>query len=38
MEKIVVRTAPVETRDQDKVRTGGESPSFGPVVMPRGNR
>jgi hypothetical protein len=27
----IVANAPKSTRDQDKVRTGGESPSFGPV-------
>jgi hypothetical protein len=28
--KIVV-SAPKSVKDQDKVRTGGESPSFGPI-------
>ena len=26
---------PKTTKDQDKVRTGGESPSFGPVRKPQ---
>jgi hypothetical protein len=27
----IAANAPKSTKDQDRVRTGGESPSFGPV-------